>query len=509
MLSRILIRYEEKLAEKPYVTNILTSATIGCVGDFLCQTLIEKKNEIDYRRNLSFTVFCGAYQGGVCNYLYTGYPALFNQWRMRYFTMMENKTLGKSGGFLKTNFDFLKTNFLKDNVMKSKGGLKATFENAKASGQTAAGNGFTNGISGFSGSIKSKLFANSLFSGVKSAGTKMSSPSVPNSIVQKLPRTGVTGGGSSSIASNFVSQSSQKALIQNVARQNVAKEVAKKTVSNSEKATVSRGCSSSKFTPLQLAIAISLFDNFVHVPVGYMPAFYYGVGSLQGHTMDEIWTTFSSQYVEACVACQVVWTPLQLINFMLIPPQFRILFVNAGCLAWTVIIDMISNRAEHSNEVSMEIKNGSGMATKNESGLEIKNESGLLPNNTHSSSSESQFAKHGKHEHHFHHLFDHLAIFDHSSFDDYDSPSAMCDTFNRKKAVKPVKEQTNTILEKVHNTENLGNAKDEVKEFNKSEKLTATKEYNSENVNTAKEYSDRLGRSHSLIPSRDRVAMSL
>lgn len=96
------------------------------------------------------------------------------------------------------------------------------------------------------------------------------------------------------------------------------------------------------FTPYKSAVAVTLFDNFVHVPMLYTPAFFGIVGTLQGQTPREVWKELSACYVETCVTCAVVWVPLTLINFGLIPHQYRILFVNAGCLVWNVLLDSMA-----------------------------------------------------------------------------------------------------------------------------------------------------------------------
>eukprot|EP00391_Amoebophrya_sp_Ameob2_P005808 CAMPEP_0178991718 /NCGR_PEP_ID=MMETSP0795-20121207/5694_1 /TAXON_ID=88552 /ORGANISM="Amoebophrya sp., Strain Ameob2" /LENGTH=299 /DNA_ID=CAMNT_0020683479 /DNA_START=540 /DNA_END=1439 /DNA_ORIENTATION=+ len=96
--------------------------------------------------------------------------------------------------------------------------------------------------------------------------------------------------------------------------------------------------------PLRFGIASALFDNFVHVPVGYLPAFYLTLGAVQSQSWEEIKREMRNTYFQSWAACCTMWVPFQFVNFYFIPERFRVLFVNCACLVWNVIIDYINHR---------------------------------------------------------------------------------------------------------------------------------------------------------------------
>mmetsp|Transcript_38063 Transcript_38063/g.89083 ORF Transcript_38063/g.89083 Transcript_38063/m.89083 type:complete len:199 (-) Transcript_38063:264-860(-) len=91
-------------------------------------------------------------------------------------------------------------------------------------------------------------------------------------------------------------------------------------------------------TQLRSGLSKSLLDNFVHVPFLYIPTFYASVGILQGQDFREVGETLRSEMVSTVISCWVLWVPLQLLNFAVVPEQFRTMFVNVGCLVWNVYL---------------------------------------------------------------------------------------------------------------------------------------------------------------------------
>lgn len=83
-------------------------------------------------------------------------------------------------------------------------------------------------------------------------------------------------------------------------------------------------------------------DNFVHVPVLYLPSYFVAVGTLQGvpltnsiqEMQDSWWTTLGS--------CWAFWLPFMAVNFALVPPLHRVKAVAGANFCWTVCLDYIT-----------------------------------------------------------------------------------------------------------------------------------------------------------------------
>ena len=103
------------------------------------------------------------------------------------------------------------------------------------------------------------------------------------------------------------------------------------------------------------ALKKTLFDNFVHSPFVYLPAYYsykglielqYDSGNVTGSGVSAAVASGLQEYREkglsVLYSCWGLWIPAQLINFAIIPPNFRILYNAAvGCL-WEVYLSSTS-----------------------------------------------------------------------------------------------------------------------------------------------------------------------
>ncbi|CAD7950479.1 unnamed protein product [Amoebophrya sp. A120] len=179
LYRRLLESYGKLLEKRPYLTNTLAGATLGFVGDVVCQFVVEKRETLDPGRNLAFTTFCGWYQGGVDTFIYGVYARVWGH-----------------------------------------------------------------------------------------------------------------------------------------------------------------------FSPLKFGMVSAIFDNFVHVPLAYLPCFYLTLGAMQGQQLPEIRQEMEKSFLPSWLACCTMWVPFQFVNFAFVPPHYRVLFVNCGCLAWNVIIDYINAKDE-------------------------------------------------------------------------------------------------------------------------------------------------------------------
>lgn len=97
---------------------------------------------------------------------------------------------------------------------------------------------------------------------------------------------------------------------------------------------------------LAVGLGCSAIDNAIHSPFFYLPTFYLWVDTMQGSTAAEAWRHLRAEWAEVMRTCVVIWVPLQLLNFTLVPPARRVVFMNSCMLGWNVILDYMSHRAE-------------------------------------------------------------------------------------------------------------------------------------------------------------------
>jgi protein Mpv17 len=53
------------------------------------------------------------------------------------------------------------------------------------------------------------------------------------------------------------------------------------------------------------------------------------------------------EFFQTTAMSLTIWTPLQMINFYFIPPQYRVLYVSTGLTAWLSFLSFIGHRKHH------------------------------------------------------------------------------------------------------------------------------------------------------------------
>ena len=86
-------------------------------------------------------------------------------------------------------------------------------------------------------------------------------------------------------------------------------------------------------------------DN-VHCGVIYIPAYFWGVGLLQGDSVAETSANTLREWWPTYAACTAFWVPYMSANFMLVPRELRVQAMAVGNLAWCVVIDYLAHRGE-------------------------------------------------------------------------------------------------------------------------------------------------------------------
>ena len=54
--------YSNSMKKRPYTTNAFNAFVLGLVGDVICQKIVEKKTDMDWKRTARFVFFCTYYQ---------------------------------------------------------------------------------------------------------------------------------------------------------------------------------------------------------------------------------------------------------------------------------------------------------------------------------------------------------------------------------------------------------------------------------------------------------------
>ncbi|XP_053142856.1 mpv17-like protein 2 [Hemicordylus capensis] len=68
------------------------------------------------------------------------------------------------------------------------------------------------------------------------------------------------------------------------------------------------------------------------------------VGLLQGQSLVYSWNEFIDKFWDYYIAEIYVWTAAQMLNFLFVPPTYRVLFVNIVTLGWNVYLSYIKHK---------------------------------------------------------------------------------------------------------------------------------------------------------------------
>lgn len=72
--------------------------------------------------------------------------------------------------------------------------------------------------------------------------------------------------------------------------------------------------------------------------------YFMGMGLLQGHSVAENLNEFRRKFWDYYLAELSVWPAAQMINFLFLHPQYRVLFVNAVTLGWNIYLSYLKHR---------------------------------------------------------------------------------------------------------------------------------------------------------------------
>lgn len=92
----------------------------------------------------------------------------------------------------------------------------------------------------------------------------------------------------------------------------------------------------------KVAAQMALFDNFVHSPFLYLPTYYSFKSVVEGNSVKDGLSEYYEEGLEVLKACWGVWVPAQLINFWIIPKNFRIAYIAVMGSVWEVVLSYLA-----------------------------------------------------------------------------------------------------------------------------------------------------------------------
>lgn len=91
-------------------------------------------------------------------------------------------------------------------------------------------------------------------------------------------------------------------------------------------------------------ILIKLFIDQVIYTIPSLFMFYLIIGKLERKSMPEIKEELRLKYIPTYITATLFWPAAQAVNFALVPPVYRILYISGASFVWLVFLSYIKNR---------------------------------------------------------------------------------------------------------------------------------------------------------------------
>ena len=86
-----------------------------------------------------------------------------------------------------------------------------------------------------------------------------------------------------------------------------------------------------------------LFDQTV-ISAFLNSTFLYGISIMESQTPAQAWRGLKDKFLQLYICDWLLCSPFQMINFILVPPKFRVLFVNVIDLVWNTILSYFQHQ---------------------------------------------------------------------------------------------------------------------------------------------------------------------
>ncbi|TRY80897.1 hypothetical protein TCAL_07753 [Tigriopus californicus] len=88
-----------------------------------------------------------------------------------------------------------------------------------------------------------------------------------------------------------------------------------------------------------------LADQLIAAPF-FALTFFYGIGLLEKNTFSGCWTEFVAKFPYIYAFDWFIWPPTQYVNFVWVPPKYRVLYINFITVIWDVFLSYIKHVEE-------------------------------------------------------------------------------------------------------------------------------------------------------------------
>eukprot|EP00090_Calanus_glacialis_P023396 TRINITY_DN36104_c0_g1_i1.p1 TRINITY_DN36104_c0_g1~~TRINITY_DN36104_c0_g1_i1.p1 ORF type:complete len:184 (-),score=49.99 TRINITY_DN36104_c0_g1_i1:74-625(-) len=94
---------------------------------------------------------------------------------------------------------------------------------------------------------------------------------------------------------------------------------------------------------ISCAVKKIFFDQTVISPF-VDSTFLYGISIMESQTPAQAWSGLQDKFPKVYLCDCLLWPPVQMINFTLVPLRFRVLFVNVMNLAWNTVLSYFQHQ---------------------------------------------------------------------------------------------------------------------------------------------------------------------